>query len=352
LAALVVAVGRDPGNPNRQRILVTGVTPCGPPRPINAPSIDHQEAPMADKPDPQEALLPLAKLKPLVGLAETKPVSIAFGLTKEKTALLLLNKTAKPKKVAAQLKSDAKASLELNSLRFGRITIDKSDPDTVRFSVNKTEVGGTITALLRLIKRTGYQGIVINPDTALQTESEDDAEAPSDQSAPPQSAEPPPPPAEPPPPPPAATRAAPPANPLDLGKAGSNGAAVALTKSVLLWDATRKYLEGQIKPLQQAILEASTDEDDFEAIKSGTPVLEKVMERLDARLSAKLNQIHTTPDQAIRVQLRKEAKDIVTEYEGYIASEPLVGALDGNPFISFDGVARVQATLKAIATYL
>jgi hypothetical protein len=77
-----------------------------------------------------------------------------------------------------------------------------------------------------------------------------------------------------------------------------------------------------------------------------------VLERLDTRLSAKLNQIHGTPDQAIRVQLRKEAKDIVTEYEGYLASEPLVGALDGNPFTSFDGVARVQATLKAIATYL
>jgi hypothetical protein len=310
---------------------------------------------MADKPDPQEGLLPLAKLKPLVGLAETRPVSVAFGLTKEKTALLLLNKTAKPKKVAAQLKSDAKASLEPNSLRFDRITIDKSDPDTVRFSVNKTEVGGTITALLRLIKRIGYQGIVINPDTALETESEDDVEAPTDRSAsgdlaPSQSAEPPAPPPEP-SPPPAATRAALPADPLALGKAGSNGAAVALTKSVLLWDATRRYLESQIKPLQQAILEASSDEGDFEAIKSGTPVLEAVVERLDARLSAKLNQIHGTPDQAMRVQLRKEAKDIVTEYEGYMASEPLVGALDANPFTSFDGVARVQATLKAIATY-
>ena len=209
---------------------------------------------MPEKPDPQEALLPLAKLKPLVALAETRPVSIAFGLTKEKTALLLVHKTAKPKKVAAQLKDDAKASLELNSLRFGRITIDKSDPETVRFSVNKTEVGGTIAALVRLIKRTGYPGIVINPDAALETESEDDApvtSALSDPGAPSQSAEPPPPPAppEPPPPPPLAARAAPPANPMDLGKAGSNGAAVALTKSVLLWDATRKYLEGQIKPL-------------------------------------------------------------------------------------------------------
>jgi hypothetical protein len=81
-------------------------------------------------------------------------------------------------------------------------------------------------------------------------------------------------------------------------------------------------------------------------------VLEAALERLDARLSAKLNQIHGTPDQAMRAQLRKEAKDIVTEYEGYMASEPLVGALDANPFTGFDGVARVQATLKAIATYL
>ena len=81
-------------------------------------------------------------------------------------------------------------------------------------------------------------------------------------------------------------------------------------------------------------------------------MLQKVIERLDTRLTIKLNQIHSTPDQTTRVQLRNEAKGIVTEYRDYMASEPLVGALDGNPFASFDGVARVQAALNAIATYL
>ena len=98
-------------------------------------------------PDPQEAVA-LAKLKPLVGLAETKPVGVAFGLQQRKTALLLNRVLAKPKKIVAQLKSDARRSrrAELAALRAGSpSTFD--DPDTVRFSVDKTEVGGTVTAL-------------------------------------------------------------------------------------------------------------------------------------------------------------------------------------------------------------
>jgi len=165
---------------------------------------------------------------------------------------------------------------------------------------------------------------------------------------------PPPPPDAPAPPVQSRAKPAPPAQAAArLGKAGSDGAGVALAKSALLWDRTRKDLAEQIAAMQQEILERAAGEIDFEAIKAGLPVLEEVLEQLDASLSAKLNQIYGTPDKAERERLRAEAKNIAVEHQAYMAATPLMGALDGNPFItSFNGVAHVRAALQAIVSYL
>jgi hypothetical protein len=161
--------------------------------------------------------MPMNELKRLVGLGESQPVSCALALTADKTALLLVHKTIKPKKLRAQMLKDAGKSVDQKSLRFGRITIDKdNDPGTVRFAVNKPEIGGTIPAMLRLVRKTGYQAVVFNPDPSLEDESEEDAPgaapsaaaAPSAPAAPAAAAAPPPPP---PPPPPGAAPAAGPA---------------------------------------------------------------------------------------------------------------------------------------------
>jgi hypothetical protein len=364
---------------------------------------------MPEKPDPQETLLPLNKLKSLVRHAETAPVNCALGLTKDRTALLLLDKIAKPKALAARLKTEAEAALTPTSLRFGRIGIDASVPQTVKFTVNKNEAGGTITAMLRLIRKTGYQDVVFNPDPALENEK-DDADPPLQSASPP---EPPPPPPAPPPPaagaeasddtaltrelaalikriPAAAagdtatqqrllalattardhlkagdlpsavrevaalkasTNNAAAAKPL--GPSGANGSAVALTKCILLWDATRKDLENQLKPLEQEIVERCAGQSGFEHVAGTAPtVLRGVLEKLDGRLSDKLNQMHQTEDQAARQKLRQEAKSVVGFYQSYIAAEPLIAALDSNPFIKFDGVARVRSALQAITAYL
>ena len=60
----------------------------------------------------------------------------------------------------------------------------------------------------------------------------------------------------------------------------------------------------------------------------------------------------TRPKTRGLAQTGQEAKGIVGEYQSYLASEPMVGALDNNPFTKIDGVARVQATLQAIVAYL
>jgi len=136
-----------------------------------------------------------------------------------------------------------------------------------------------------------------------------------------------------------------------LGKAG--GAGVALAQCVLLWDRTCKDLSDQIAAMQQEILERASGASDFAAIKAGLHVLEAVLEQLNSRLSEKLNQIFGTPDKTERDRLRDEARQIVVEHEAYIAATPLMGALDGNPFVpSFDGVTRAKAALTSISEYL
>jgi hypothetical protein len=126
---------------------------------------------MAEKPDPQDALLPLLKLRPLLKHAEAGPVGCALGLTKDKAALLLLDKVAKPKALRERMKAEAGTALEANSLRFGWVRIDAAaDPGTVCFVLNKAEAGGTAAAVLRIIRKSGYQSVVFNPDPTLEGE--------------------------------------------------------------------------------------------------------------------------------------------------------------------------------------
>jgi hypothetical protein len=153
---------------------------------------------------PQDDILPTAKLKQLLGLAEKEPLSCALGLTKDKKhALLLIDKIAKPKKVKSQLEKDAKDVIDKGTVRFGRVSIDaKNDSGTVRFDVNLKEAGGTITGMIRLLRLAQYSGCVFNEITSLDNEPEEDAPAsaaPAPQPTAPAAAAPPPPPPPPPP---------------------------------------------------------------------------------------------------------------------------------------------------------
>jgi hypothetical protein len=128
------------------------------------------------------------------------------------------------------------------------------------------------------------------------------------------------------------------------------GAAVRVAKGLLLWNATRSRLEQQLKQLQQAILDQSKDEADYDDIKANVGAVEVVLERLDDRLSAKLDQLKATTDAGEKVRLSEEARQVVTDYQGYVASDPLMQDLDDNGFIPMDSKAKIEAALAAILT--
>ncbi len=148
------------------------------------------------------------KMKPLLALSKREPVQAAIGLTADGEGVILLHKTAKPKKVFAMLKAAAaKSKLQLNpaSLRFGRAEVDTDyDAAMVRFFINKEAPGNLRLKLVEVVKRIPYQKVELNVDAALEDEPEEEAEGQEASTI----AAAPPPPAPPPPPPPAPAAAA------------------------------------------------------------------------------------------------------------------------------------------------
>jgi hypothetical protein len=126
------------------------------------------------------------KMKPLLALSKREPVQAAIVLSNDGEGIILLDKKAKPKKVASMLKAiAAKAKLQLNSssLRFGRAEVDTDyDSGMVRFFINKDAPGNMRVKLVEVVKRIPYQKVEINVDPSLEEEpeEEDDGHAEGD----------------------------------------------------------------------------------------------------------------------------------------------------------------------------
>lgn len=151
-----------------------------------------------------DAIMDKAKLKPLLTLSKREPVSAAVGVTQDGEGVILLDKKAKPKKVAALLRASAsKANIQLNpsSIRYGRAIVDPDyDGSMVRLFVNKDAPGNLRAKLVEVVKRAAFQKVEINVDGSLEEEPEDEQQGQQVEAE--QTAPQPPPSAPPPPPPP------------------------------------------------------------------------------------------------------------------------------------------------------
>ena len=356
--------------------------------------------------DIQDEIVPHQKLKQLLALCERAPLGCAFGLTKDKKeCLLLVDKRAKPKKVQTLLKAEGKAFLDMPTLRFGRVEVDvKNDPGTLKFTVNRSEAGGTMMTLVKLAKKCGYQAIVINVNDVLENESEEDDEAEGDTVAPPPA---------PPPMAPQIDAAALKARLADLfnrlkerlphdpagkdalmelakhanimlgtnnlktatadadnleamldaplpqpteGDAASNAqisantGAVAFAKSRLAWISVRRMLESDIDKLRDKVLEHYKDADIADDLnRNYNNRVEPMMNTLDETLSDILDDAINATDPQKRAALVAQARDTIKRYQDFVASEPLFGDLDNNPFLPLTIRATVTKALSAIS---
>ena len=127
-----------------------------------------------------DAIMPGAKLKPLLALSKREPVNAAIGVTADGEGFILLDKKAKPRKVAAMVKaSAAKAKLQLNpaTIRYGRAEVDTElDASMVRFFINKEAPGTLRIKLLEVVKKISYQKIELNVDESIDAEGDEESE--------------------------------------------------------------------------------------------------------------------------------------------------------------------------------
>ena len=132
-----------------------------------------------------DSIMAADRMKPLLALSKRDPVQAAIAVTTDGEGVILLDKKAKPKKVAALLRAAAaKAKLQLNpaSIRFGRAEVDTDyDSGMVRFFINKDAPGNMRIKLVEVVKRCAYQKVELNVDPTLEEDTdEDEAEATSD----------------------------------------------------------------------------------------------------------------------------------------------------------------------------
>lgn len=368
---------------------------------------------MADKTS-QDEIQPLLVTKRMLGMAEKDPMPCAFALTKDKKeCVLFVGKTGKASKAGTALKTDGKAFVDPQTMRFGYVQITKDDPGTVNFRVNRSEAGGTIMHMVKLVKKAGYQGLVINADGSLEKENDDDtSDAPAASAAGPAS----PPPAPPIPPAPPGPQAAPvdtkalkdrltalvqrmmtviAADPsrkdallsiakraqlmlgtnniqtatqnideleLALGAPGANGAPAtngaakavdpaALAKIGSIWKATGERVRADILKLRGKLVEQ------YASGPSGTAISDAYDKRVatllgafDGELNGKLDEASKAADPAARQAPLEAAREMIDKYKALVEGDPLVGDLDDNPFVKLSIRATMGTTLTALAS--
>ena len=116
-----------------------------------------------------------------------------------------------------------------------------------------------------------------------------------------------------------------------------------------VWKGTREMLTNRIDSFVAAVKQQVAGEGDAfaEEVGSNLDKLNRILAKLDKRLTNTLTNAAETDDPASRRQLLQEAKVIIAEYIRYVRSEPLIDHLDNNPF----GIkTNLKATLSASLT--
>jgi hypothetical protein len=125
-----------------------------------------------------------------------------------------------------------------------------------------------------------------------------------------------------------------------------------LEKAPQVWKGTRELLQNNIDALKQAVQTQLADEasDVVDEINGQLQKLDRIMGRLDRRLTHSLTNALETQDAELRDEALQQSKTILAEYIQYVRSEPLIEHLDSNPFGVKTGLkATLAKSLTALA---
>ena len=121
-------------------------------------------------------------------------------------------------------------------------------------------------------------------------------------------------------------------------------------KSRMVWIATRAKVESEIARLHGALTSAYQGHGAAEALETAFKTrVEAMLHALDGSLAEKLDEANQAKDAAQRAELVQQARQIMQRYQAYVASEPLIGKLDANPFVPVAIEKTLTATLTALS---
>jgi hypothetical protein len=125
-----------------------------------------------------------------------------------------------------------------------------------------------------------------------------------------------------------------------------------LDKAPQVWKGTRQLLQANIDTLKEAIQAQLADEegDLVQEVNDQLQKLNRIMDKLDKRLTNSLTNALETNDAAVRSEALQTSKGILAEYIQYVKSEPLIEHLDSNPFgVKMDLKATLTKSLTVLA---
>jgi hypothetical protein len=135
--------------------------------------------------------------------------------------------------------------------------------------------------------------------------------------------------------------------------APGNGAAATYAKSRLVWTAARTKVDGDIAKLHDEFMAVFKDHAKADDIGAAfRQRVGSVMDKLDAGLADKLDALANNTDPSQHAKLVQEAKQLVQNYQTYLANEPLIATLDTNPFTPLAIGKTMTATLSALGKAL
>jgi len=123
----------------------------------------------------------------------------------------------------------------------------------------------------------------------------------------------------------------------------------ALIKAPSVWQNTRQGIEANIGKLKAAIRKdfASEGPDMVAEVEENMKSLDRVLDKLDLRLSDVLARANNAKDMASRTAELQNAKSLITEHIKFVKAEPIIAHIDSNPF----GVdTNLRKTLTASLT--
>lgn len=303
------------------------------------------------KDDGTSAVMSVSEMRPLLHLSKRQPVNCAVGLTKDKQGVILLHRRTKPRKLMADLlkKQSNELKLDRASLRFGHASVDgASDSTTVHFTINKASPDTLRLKLLEQLRPVGFQHCDVIVDGSLETEAEDDADEGSDDDG--DDAGDPDAPVDTQGQPAAAAAGAGPGQEMpgraDAAPTRHPPGSPVFAKGQTAWIAVRAKLHADIDGALKGMEEVYADDARAVAIRGR---VEPILNELDDSLAAALGAVAANAEPAAHARLVADAGAIVARYRAFVDGEPMIAALDDNPFHPVALRTTLDAALAALS---